>query len=159
MSFTIRNGDAQRDRALMQRFVMGLQAFEWQIAPNRRLYPAVAEEHLVQAFKDSERPFGIFIAEDAAGGAIGWALVMERGDQIYVVPELRRYAYIAELYLEEAARGTGAGRALLAACEDWARAGGYPFMEIGVLAGNGRARKVYADAGFAPYSLELRKKL
>ena len=74
-------------------------------------------------------------------------------------PRERRLAYIAELYVEAAARGTGMGRALIAACIDWARGRGIGLIEIGVLAGNGRARKIYEGAGFVPYAMQLRQKL
>jgi GNAT superfamily N-acetyltransferase len=159
MTFRIRAGDLRRDRAAARRFILGLQRFEYDIVPNRRLDEKVAEDHLGQLFRDPAKVHGIFVAEDAAGAAQGWAVVIEAADQLYVEESLRRYAYIAELYLEDVMRGTGAGKALLTACEDWARANGFHTLQIGVLAGNARARKVYGDAGFAPYAVELRKRL
>lgn len=159
MTFRIREGDLTRDRDAMRRFILGLQRFEYDIVPNRRLDDEVAEDHLRQMFRDPGKAHGIFMVEDETGAVQGWAVVIEATDQIYVEESLRRYAYIAELYLEDGLRGTGAGKALLAACEDWARAHGFHTLQIGVLAGNARARKVYGDAGFAPYAMELRKRL
>ena len=59
----------------------------------------------------------------------------------------------------ESARGTGAGKALIDACESHARAIGLNVLMIGVLPNNERARSVYHAAGFAPYSEQLRKRL
>ena len=56
-------------------------------------------------------------------------------------------------------RAAGAGRALIATCEDVARKMKLKSLMIGVLAKNARARKTYEAAGFAPYALELRKYL
>jgi GNAT superfamily N-acetyltransferase len=85
--------------------------------------------------------------------------VVEREMDVYVVEADRRVAYLQELYLVEAARGIGAGRALMAACEDWARAHKIPVMHIGVVAGNTRAHDIYKAAGFVDYAVDLRKYL
>lgn len=156
----IRDGDLVRDRALALRFIDGLQAFEHGVEPNRRIDATVAADHLAKMMRDAaERPGQVFVAEGDDGAAIGWAVVQENQDDVYVIAEERPFAYIAELYLVEAARGSGAGRALIAACEDWAKTRGLGVLQIGVLDKNARARAVYAAAGFAPYSMQLRKYL
>ena len=53
----------------------------------------------------------------------------------------------------------GAGRALIAACEDWAKDRGIGVIMIGVLDKNRRAHDVYNAAGYADYSVQLRKYL
>ncbi len=160
MSFRIRTAELPRERAICAGFILELQRFEHAIAPNRRLDAAVAEEHLEPLLrKVAERGGEIFVAEDALGAVAGWAVVHETQDEIYVVAQERRLAYIAELFVAAAARGTGMGRALIAACTDWARGRGIATIEIGVLAGNARARAVYEDAGFVPYAVQLRRKL
>ena len=156
---TIRPARLPDDRGAMLAFIDGLQAFEHAFEPNRRLDAAVAEEYLVKLLKDlSAKPGEIFIAEDS-GTAIGWAVVQETDDDIYVALTERRMAYIAELFVAAPARGGGAGRALIAACEDWAKARGIPVMLIGVLPGNARARAIYEAAGYGNYAIQLRKKV
>ncbi len=158
MTVRVRDADPARDRATMLAFIMGLQRFEHAFEPNRRLDPPVAALYLDKMLRDlAERPGRILIAEDA--GPVGWAVVHEAEDDIYVVDAERRFAYIAELYLVEAARGQGAGRVLIAACEDWAKARGIKVVQIGVLPGNTRARAVYDAAGFSLYTTQLRKYL
>ena len=63
------------------------------------------------------------------------------------------------MFVEEAFRGQGIGRALITACEDAARALGLKLIMLGVLAGNARARRIYEASGYAPYALDLRKYL
>jgi GNAT superfamily N-acetyltransferase len=65
----------------------------------------------------------------------------------------------AELYVVEPARGTGVGRALIAACEEWARSLPVKALMINVLEGNQRAATIYRKAGFATYYVGLRKYL
>ena len=159
MTTRIRECDLVRDRAAMLSFIDGLQAFEHGFEPNRRLDATVAQDYLAKLLLDlAAHPGAIFIAQDGER-AIGWAVVHETEDDIYVVEAERRMAYIAELFVVEAARGRGAGRDLIAACEDWAKARSIPAMLIGVLPGNARARAIYETAGYGAYALQLRKKL
>lgn len=159
MSVTLRDADLSRDREAMLGFIMGLQHFEHRIEPNRRRDASVAGEYLDKMLRDlGERPGRVIIAE-ADGAPAGWAVVHEGLDDVYVLEAERRFAYVAELYLVEAARGSGAGRLLLEACEAWARERGLSVMQIGVLPGNERAKAVYAAAGFALYTTQLRKYL
>ncbi len=156
---TIRPARLPDDRPAMLAFIDGLQAFEHRVEPNRRLDATVAADHLAVLDKRlAERGGAVFMAEDA-GAILGWAVVHAAQDDIYVVEAQRRFAYIAELYLVEAARGTGLGRDLIASCEAWAKEHGIGILRIGVLADNARAQDVYRQAGFAPYALELRKYL
>jgi len=156
----IREADLARDRTAFLAFIMGSQHYEYAFEPNRRLDPPVAEEHLARMLSLlGERGGRIFVAADDADRAVGWGIVVEQEDDIYVVAEERRYAYIAELFVVEPLRGSGAGRALIAACEDWARARGLTVMQIGVLAGNVRAHDIYRRQGYADYGIQLRKYL
>ncbi|HEX4301972.1 MAG TPA: GNAT family N-acetyltransferase [Rhizomicrobium sp.] len=156
----IRIAELPRDRPAMLGFVDALQAFEHGFESNRRRDATVAEDYLQPLLQKLEEKDGeIFVAVDVHDAPIGWGVVQADKDDIYVIEAERRIAYIAELYLVEAARGTGVGRALIAACEDWARARGIGVLHIGVLPGNVRARAVYERAGFAPYALRLRKRL
>ncbi|HEY8947488.1 MAG TPA: GNAT family N-acetyltransferase [Rhizomicrobium sp.] len=156
----IRDADLARDRPAMHGFIMGSQRHEYAIEPNRRLDPPVAEEHLARLIKYLEDHEGrIFIAEDANGAALGWGVVGAYMGEIFIVPEERNYAYIFELFVVEAMRGKGIGRALIVACEDWAKAEGFKTIQIGVLSRNESAAGLYRSAGYADYAIELRKYL
>jgi GNAT superfamily N-acetyltransferase len=159
VSFRIRNADQVRDRAAMLSYVDGLQAFEHAVEPNRRLDGTVAADHMAVLDKRlAERGGAIFIAEDD-NGPLGWSVVHETVDDIYVVEAERRMAYIDELYLIDRARGLGAGGALIKACEGWAKARGIGVIMIGVLAKNDNAHAIYNAAGYDDYSVQLRRYL
>lgn len=156
---TIRPARLSEDKPAILGFIDGLQAFEQAFEPNRRVDATVAEAYFARLSREAAtRPTAAFIAEEAKQ-AVGWALAYETEDDVYVVEAERRIAYIAELFVAEAARGRGAGRALIAACEEWARARGIGIVLIGVLPGNARAHATYGKAGYGTYSLQLRKRL
>jgi GNAT superfamily N-acetyltransferase len=160
IDFHIRPAEFPRDRAAGLAFIDGLQEYEYRFEKNRRLDAAVAEEHFATMERDfALKPHAVFIAQARDGAALGWAVVLEQENNVYVVNAERRMAYVQELYLVEAARGIGAGRALLGACEDWARGRGLKVMHIGVLPGNTRAHDVYRAAGFRDHAVDLRKYL
>jgi len=80
----------------------------------------------------------------AAGGeAVGYALYCRD----YDTDQLCRSVYLADLYVESAARGRGIGRALMAAVARAGRAEGARLMMWGVLKNNWAARRFYAAIG------------
>jgi GNAT superfamily N-acetyltransferase len=90
---------------------------------------------------------------------VGWAVAFENENEVYVVPEHRTYGYISELYVVEEARGQGIGRAMIAACETWARERGRAVIMIGTLSGNRSAFETYRRSSYAPYATFLKKLL
>jgi GNAT superfamily N-acetyltransferase len=92
------------------------------------------------------------IAEDADGACVGFVSVARREHWSGAVE-----AYIGELIVTERAEGTGVGRALLQAAEDWARERGYRLIALDTGAANARARRFYDRAGFAEDSVRLVK--
>jgi GNAT superfamily N-acetyltransferase len=86
--------------------------------------------------------FSCLLAE-ADGQAIGYALHCPD----YDTDHLCRSTYLADLYVESAARGQGIGRALMAAVAAARRAAGARLMMWGVLKNNRSARRFYATVG------------
>jgi GNAT superfamily N-acetyltransferase len=154
---TVRPARLPDDKPAILRFIDELQRFEAEFESDRRLDPAYPEDQFAALQKQTEN--GVFLIAESAGAAVGWAAVYENEAPTYVVPEEHRCAVICEAYVEAAARGQGAGRALLSACEAWARDRGLGALHIGHLSGNARASAVYEKAGFTPYVLLRRKKL
>jgi GNAT superfamily N-acetyltransferase len=147
------------DKPAALSFIMGSQRFEHAVEPNRRLDPAVADEQFAVLMERVASEKGrVFTAEEDSR-AIGWGVFIVVQTPVFVVEAERNSGYIDELFVDEAARGRGVGRALIAACEDEARRLGLKQIMLGVLDGNTRARAIYDRAGFAPYALELRKYL
>jgi GNAT superfamily N-acetyltransferase len=160
-SIQIRDAKLPQEVPQLLEFIMGLQRFESAFEPNRRLDPPVAAEYFALLEADVCSKGGrILVAEEEDGRTLlGWCVVHAQEDDIYVIGEERTYAYISELFIVEQARGQGLGRALIAACEDWAKSKGLDVMRIGVLPGNRRTAMIYERAGYQPYAVQLRKYL
>ncbi len=157
--FAIRDLRLPEDRPACLSFIYGLQKYEHAIEPDRRIDAAVAEDYFADLMKRvAEEQGRVFVAE-RQDRAIGWAVFLVSQTYVYIVEEQRTYGYIAELFVTEQARGSGAGKALIKACEDEGRGRGLKLMMIGVLAGNRRSASIYAQAGYSPYAMELRKYL
>jgi GNAT superfamily N-acetyltransferase len=157
--FTLRDARWPDDEAAAISFIDALQRYEYQFERNRRIDPSVGADYfctLMNRMADNEGR--AFVAEQD-GNAVGWAVFVIDQEPVYVVESERRAGYIAELFVQERARGIGAGKALIAACESHARAIGLNVLMIGVLPSNTRARLVYLAAGFLPASEQLRKYL
>lgn len=69
------------------------------------------------------------------------------------------YGHVDDLAVSAAARGAGAGSALLLACESLARERGVDVLRLGVLARNGRARAFYLRQGLEEVHVTMEKKL
>jgi GNAT superfamily N-acetyltransferase len=154
---TVRPARLPDDKPDILRFIDELQRFEAAFESDRRIDDAYPGDQFAALVKQTEN--GVFLIAELDGSAVGWAAVYEHQAPAYVIEEERRCAVICEAYVEAAVRGQGAGRALLDACEAWARGRGITVLHIGHLAENARASAVYEKAGFAPYVLLRRKKL
>ncbi len=113
-------------------------------ADGRSMVSAVGLGH-----PDSE----VFIAERA--GAVSGCLHMLVSRDFFG----RRHAHISVIAVSEAAEGTGAGRALMAYAEGWARDRGLHVITLNVFAANARARRLYEKAGFEVELLKYAKPL
>lgn len=69
------------------------------------------------------------------------------------------FAQIHDVYVKPEYRGQGAADLLMAEAERFARSNGARVIRLGVLEGNGRARRFYARRGFREYAHVLTKDL
>lgn len=85
----------------------------------------------------------LLIAHDAAGSAVGYALVLfSRGHSL---------ARLYSIAVEPNLRGQGAGRTLLLAVEDAARAEGCAYLRLEVRDDNLSAQALYKALGYRPF--------
>lgn len=96
----------------------------------------------------------VFVAEDEPGVLVGFATVTH---ETHFTGE--RQAYIGELATSEPAEGHGAGKALVQACEQWAREQGYRIISLVTGAANGRALGFYHHLGYRDEDVRLIKLL
>jgi ribosomal protein S18 acetylase RimI-like enzyme len=113
-----------------------------------------AESRVLHAFFEAPLPATtLLVAESADGTRLGFAYLETLVDYF----EQRPHAHLAELAVSRDAEGSGAGGALLAASEEWARASGYSVLTLNVFEGNRHARAVYERRGFRPETLRYVK--
>jgi len=102
----------------------------------------LARRYLAERFDRGESV--IFVAEDAAGGLVGFtqlypAFCSVAADRTFV---------LYDLFVTPAARGTGAGRALMEAAEAHARAAGAARLELQTAKTNVIGQSLYESCGW-----------
>jgi GNAT superfamily N-acetyltransferase len=97
----------------------------------------------------------VLIATDTAGTPLGFLHAFT--DQSAFTGE--RVGYVSTVVVSASAAGTGAGRRLMQAAEEWAGEQGCGLMTLEVFAQNATARAVYARLGYQEQTLKLAKPL
>ncbi len=92
---------------------------------------------------DPDREGVQLLARDASGTAVGFATVY----WTWATTRLGRLAVMNDLFVDPAARGSGAADALIRACRDLARDHGAVALEWETAPDNRRAQKVYDRVG------------
>jgi len=138
------SGDAEFVRSLATRFGES-QLPAWRTRDEvvegtaRQLHDAVASADGLRS--------AVFVAEDG-GELLGFAWVLMNTD-FYTGEPVGKISEIATVR-----SGTGAGEALMRACEEFARDRGARLMTLNVLEENRKARGFYFAMGYAPeYSM------
>ncbi len=96
----------------------------------------------------------VMIAEDdETGEQIGWLWIAERDS------DAGKVAWIYDIVIEEALRGRGYGRALMAEAELLAGQMGLSRVELNVFADNAVARSLYESSGYRETARQMAKDL
>jgi len=138
--------DAQQYRELM------LQAFE--LAPDAFVSTAAERQAEPESYwvKRIADPKGAGVA---FGAFEGEALIGTVALEFSPKPKTRHKATVIGMYVAPQARGAGAGRALLAAAVEYAKArDGTLLLTLTATEGNSHAIDLYASAGFERFGLE-----
>ena len=148
--------EADHDALLATTFA--LNRFEHEITRDRAIDVASAEAvlgHFIRRVGST----GLMLVAEAEGRVFGHLFLALDEAPPYLAPEYRREAWVCDAFIEEAWRGKGAFRAMLAQAEAHARAAGCRRLHIGVLAGNDEAERIYRKAGFRSYAIEMVREL
>lgn len=109
-------------------------------------YPATAAQIVHRLGLVMEQPGNaLFVAEDDEERVLGWIHVVGR---VYLDSE--PFAQIGGVIVEERHRGQGAGRALLARAEEWARDRGYDELRLWSNVVRSGAHAFYERLGYEP---------
>jgi len=153
-SFTVRRME-EADRPALRHLVRALNLYEDSITGDRATGEADAVAALDEVLARVAETGGIALVAVQADSVIGHLFLTLDTAPPYVRADLRRRAWVADAFVQEAWRSRGAFRAMLARAEAHAREAGCRRMMIGVLTGNDLAERVYRRAGFAPHALEM----
>ena len=130
---------------------------------------ALFRELRLRALADSPNAFARTLAEALGQDDAYWVRLTESvtapGGQVMLIAEVEdrpaglafglfdkeraKTGHVGGMWVEPAARGRGAGRALLEAAIAWARARELDRLELWVTEGNGPAIRLYERSGFA----------
>ncbi len=138
---------ADRDfiTGLATRLTIGMP--EWRDA---QLRLAAVAGWIADSLDDHGRATTVFMAVDERGNRLGFATVTE---ETHFTGE--RQAYIGELATSAAAEGQGVGKALVEACEQWARERGYRVITLVTGAANEHALGFYHRLGYRDEDVRL----
>lgn len=96
----------------------------------------------------------LLIAE-AAGTPLGFVFL----ETVHDYFDGERHGHVGILAVAAESEGVGAGRALMAAAERWARERGFARLTLNVFERNRRARALYERLGYEPETLRYVKQL
>jgi GNAT superfamily N-acetyltransferase len=148
----------EADHEALLATTFALNRFEHEITGDRAIDVASAEAVLGH-FLRRVGSTGLMLVAEAEGRVIGHLFLALDEAPPYLAPEYRREAWVCDAFIEDAWRGQGAFRAMLALAEAHARAAGCRRLHIGVLAGNDDAERIYRKAGFRNYAIEMVREL
>lgn len=147
----------ESDREALIELFFGLNVYEEPFVGNRRLDRAGAIDSLVFAEKKVADTGGVKLVAEIDGSVVGHLFLTWEKHGACVRDDEKDYGYVSELFVREAHRGQGIGRALLSEAERLTRAKGFGHMMLGVLHGNTVAERAYARFGFKAYAADLVK--
>lgn len=148
-----------RDRDALNACIRELQEHEREIEPRMKPADDILGDYLDDLLDQCTEKQGAILVAERGGRVIGYVCVLgaepnEDSDEIDYT-----YGYVRDVAVTEACRGSGVGRRLLDAAEDFARKAGAEILRIHVLAGNEGAAGLYASHGFRNRVLEMEKRL
>lgn len=105
--------------------------------------------------KETPPNTAFFVAEDDDGQRLGFIHLNTTVD--YFTREV--VGHVSDVVVAHGAEGRGAGRALMVAGEEWARARGYRLLTLNAFALNTRARRLYEQLGYGEDMVKYVKEL
>lgn len=147
----------ESDREVLIELFQGLNVYEEQFVGNRRMDRAGGVDSLIHAEKKVDATGGVKLVAEVDGAVVGHLFLTWEMHGACVRDDVRNFGYVSELFVREAHRGQGIGRALLLEAERQTKAKGFRHMLLGVLHGNAVAERAYARFGFKPYATDLVK--
>ncbi|MCK5425470.1 MAG: GNAT family N-acetyltransferase [Emcibacter sp.] len=112
------------------------------------------DDYIIEMLAETKVKNITLIAEKS-GIALGFIHARERSDEI----SEEDCGTVPLLAVTEKARGTGIGKLLMTAAEDWAKAQGFRLLHLEVFSANNNAQYFYQNLGFKQESINMIKSL
>ncbi|NPV56557.1 MAG: GNAT family N-acetyltransferase [Anaerolineae bacterium] len=123
------------------------------------LFQAVSGAPRDELYFQTVMESGSILLAEADGEVLGIAQVVIRQSEEIDIKVPRKYAHVDTLVVAEGKRGQGIGRALMLACDDWARQQGLSEIDLSVYEFNQPARRLYESLGYQTYKRHMSKNL
>ena len=149
------------DRTTMLSFLHDLAdaeaLYHWAMRPGSEMTMAEVDRTIAEI---TDEDGAIFIAE-LDGLPVGYAgvVLQDAEDEFELKDSWRKRGFITDMFVSEAGRRRGIGRALIAECERYVAQAGIDWLQITVSPDNAPAIALYRKAGFGDYELVLEKRL
>lgn len=148
------------DAAAVFEFMVALQEHERTLDPHRTPGVEMAQAHIDVLNTHISAHEGLMLMAVHDGQPVGFLAGWLDEEFGALVPlHKRRYGYVADFYVSDAARGLGAGQMLMEAAEGHFRGLGLTDIRLFALSGNAVAHRFYELNGFAPFEVLLTKPL
>jgi ribosomal protein S18 acetylase RimI-like enzyme len=126
----------------------------WPVRPAAEAWARRRPQYVGWLTEGDGRMFAAVPASDAAGEALGYAVVVTNPPgPTWDLGE--RAGELESLVVAAAARGAGVGTALIERCREALREAGVEYWTVGVVEVNAGATRLYERAGFGPYYRQL----
>lgn len=149
----------ERDLPAIRACVMALQDYER--ALDARMPPGaeMVDAYMTRMLERCRTSKGTIFVGERSGAVVGFVCIWSRVTSDEPNEGPKEYGLVSDLVVLPAFRGRGAGRALLARAEAYAREHDVRWLRVGVLSKNEPALALYARAGYEPYLTYLEKQL
>jgi GNAT superfamily N-acetyltransferase len=147
--------DAQQLRECM----IELQDFERELDPRMPSGDEIADEYIVEMLQRCRQCDGQVLVADIDGVIAGYVTILNRVQSDDLDDGNIEFGLVADLVVRKAFRGSGLGKKLMHAAEEYASYNDVRWLRISVMAANQGARRLYSEIGFDEIYIELEKDL
>jgi GNAT superfamily N-acetyltransferase len=150
MAITLRTA-MPADRDAVVGLIRQLNVFEAELTGDRLRDQAAAEGYYRELSERLAKRDGRIVVAVEDGEVVAAMGFVVQTDAAYMVENVREYAVVTDLVVDDRHRRRGIGQMLLREAEGLTREAGLTRLSIGALTANMRAERTYREFGFRPY--------
>jgi len=148
------------DAPRLTEFVGAIQEYERRYVAGLRPGSEIAADYAATVMKNVREAGGAILMARQDGETVGFVSAWIRVDEDLLLQEdVRRHAYISDIYVEERVRQNGIASRLLSEIERTMRSRGCSRIRICSKAANDAAMKCYESAGYQQCEVDFSKPL